>query len=523
MKAILYSSILLICSLLPAHANERTIDVSGNNTSNDYKTYNSLISIKAGDTVNVKMARYCYFSSSIKGSGVLNLYGGGERCYLGTEKGKAWPDWTGFTGDIHIYPFKENSPGAGFWGAVLAHGGKSSSPENAIDDAQSGKVNPSMANNRVMLHGGATIACEANTSGAGFRIGELQMEKGSELRGYYKKSRSAYYLLGGLNTDATLAGTISPTDGDAGTLLSIVKEGTGTYTITGNDNFLSGALRVLEGRVLVMNDRDETESKKLRGALGAMADATKAIAYVFSKGVLGGTGSIGGMVDNYGTIEPGTDCVGLLTLKNYAAQRNANLTVRPASVLRFKIGGAESYDQLAIDGTLKYNNIAEDFSVSDKMPVIEVVVQENAGLKVDDEFPVMIAKSKDGDWHFDVKADKYTWAVEEREADGHIVFVLRLSSLQNSDHPDDPDNPDKPESTMGAFYDDGIDDAKDKNTLGYYAEKNNKSVGVALCTYKGLQSDRDEAGRQFNMMVCENEMKFDALEPSKNSFSFGSF
>ena len=124
MKAILYSSILLICSLLPAHANERTIDISGNNTSNDYKTYNSLISIKAGDTVNVKMARYCYFSSSIKGSGVLNLYGGGERCYLGTEKGKAWPDWTGFTGDIHIYPFKENSPGAGFWGAVLAHGGK---------------------------------------------------------------------------------------------------------------------------------------------------------------------------------------------------------------------------------------------------------------------------------------------------------------------------------------------------------------------------------------------------------------
>jgi GH35 family endo-1,4-beta-xylanase len=45
---------------------------------------------------------------------------------------------------------------------------------------------------------------------------------------------------------------------------------------------------------------------------------------------------------------------------------------------------------------------------------------------------------------------------------------------------------------------------------------------VALCTYKGLSSDREEAARQFNMMVCENEMKFDALEPSRNSFSFNS-
>ena len=29
--------------------------------------------------VDVKMARYCYFSSTISGSGTLNLYGGGER------------------------------------------------------------------------------------------------------------------------------------------------------------------------------------------------------------------------------------------------------------------------------------------------------------------------------------------------------------------------------------------------------------------------------------------------------------
>ncbi len=521
MKKTLLTNLLLMTALLTTNAGKRTIDISGNNTSSDYKSYSTSFSISKTDTVDVKMARYCYFSSTITSSGVLNLYGGGERCYLGTEKGKAWPNWTNYSGNIHIYPFPENSSSAGAYGVVLAHGGKSSSPENALDDAGSGKVNPSMANNHVTLHTGATMTCEANTSGAGFRIGELNTEAGSTLSGYYKKSRSAYYLLGKLNTNATLAGTIAPTSYDEATLLSIIKEGKGTYTITGNDNFVSGGLRVLEGKVLVMNDRSEAETKKLRGALGAMSSATKAIAYVFGKGVLGGTGSIGGMVDNYGTIEPGADGIGLLTLKNYAAQKDANLTVRPASVLRFKIGDTDSYDQLTIDGKVQYNNIAEDFTASDKMPFIEVVVQEGAGVKVGDEFRIMTAKSKEGDWQFDIKADRYTWAVDEREEDGHIVFVLRLVSLNDMNNSDNPDNPDNPTSTIGAFYDDGINDASDNNTLSYYAAQNNKYIGVALATYKGYQSERNEAARQFNMMVCENEMKFDALEPSRNSFSYG--
>ena len=177
---------------------------------------------------------------------------------------------------------------------------------------------------------------EANSNGSGFRIGELHTEAGSTLQGWYKKGRSVYYLLGGLNTDATLAGTIKPVDYDDATLLSIVKEGTGTLTITGNDNYLSGGLRILEGRVNIMNDTEEAENKKLRGALGAKPSVSDAIAYVFSKGVLGGTGSIGGTVENYGTIEPGADGTGLLTLKNYAEEKDANLVVHPASVLRFK-------------------------------------------------------------------------------------------------------------------------------------------------------------------------------------------
>ena len=514
---------LSVLSALAATAKERTIDVSGNNTSSDYKTYSQSIRLVAADTVNVMLARYCYFSSAINGKGVLNIYAGGERCYLGTEKGKEWPNWTNYTGDVHIYPYPENSSSAGFYGVVLAHGGKSSSPENALDDAKSGKVNPSMANNRVTLHAGATICCEANTAGAGFRIGELQTEVGSTLQGYMKTKRAAYYLVGGLNTDATLAGKLMPSGYNDETGLSIIKEGTGTYTITGNDNYLSSGLRVLEGRVLVMNDRSEAEAKKLRGALGAKPNSADAIAYVFGQGVLGGTGSIGGTVDNYGTVEPGTDVPGLLTLKNYTAAKDANLVVHPASVLRFKVTSADSYDQLAVDGQLKYSTMTQDFTTSDEHPVLQLVVADDAALQVGTELTLMTVKSRsDGDWAFDVKANRHTWDVSVSEADGRLVYTLRLTSLADQQGGGGDDQPGQTDTTMGAFYDDGIDDAADSNTLRYYAEQCGKHIGVALCTYKGYQSDRDESGRQFNMMVAENEMKMDALQPSQGQFSYGS-
>ena len=520
--------LLALCLMaLSAAAEEQTIDISGDNTDKDYISYSKAISLPESDVVNVMMGRYVYFSSTITGSGTLNLYAGGERCYLGTTGGKTWPNWTNYTGDIHIWPFPENAPSAGFYGVVIAFGGKASSPETIPEDFKLNRVNPSMANNRVILHEGATICGESNTAGSGYQIGELQTEAGSMLQGYMKKGRSVYYLLGGLNTDATLAGTIAPTDYDDKTPLTIVKEGTGTYTITGNHNYLSGGLRIQEGKVLVMNDRAEAESKKLSGATGGKPNPNDAVVYVFENGLLGGTGSIGGTVNNYGTILPGADEAGLLTLKNYVADQEAHLVVHPASTLRFRIGSA--YDQLAVDGDVKYYNITQDFDKSDVMPFIQVVLDENADVKVGDEFKVLTAKGKSslaGDWHFDVIADQYTWEVIEREENGGIVFVLRLVSYDKMEAPDIPDNPEI-QSTMGALYDDGIDDKADQTSLRDYAAKNGKYLGTAISMWKNDLNNANlgetkEVGAQFNMLVAENEMKWDALEPSRNSFSYGS-
>lgn len=533
MKKKVLLTLLWALLMLPGMAQNKTIDISGDNSDKSYTTYDSSIRIDKGQVVDVKMARYCYLNSVLTGSGTLNLYAGGDRCYLGTTKGASWPNWSSFTGDIHIIPFPENSSKAGYYGVVMAHGGKSFSPENMEDAIKSGKVNNSMVNSHVTLHNGAVLCCEANSNGAGFRIGELNTEKGSTIQGYIKKNtRAAYFLVGNLGTDATMAGKIAPPSYSDTHPVGIIKEGKGTYSLTANDNYLTGALRVMEGRVLVMNDRAEAESKGLRGALGAKTNENEPIAYVFEKGVLGGTGSIGGTVDNYGTIEPGTDEMGTLTLKNYVTTaKSSNLFVRPASVLRFKLDSTSDHDQLNVNGAVKYFNMMEDFSISEKMPVIEIVLTQDASMKVGDEFVLLTAKSKAsaaGDWHFELKQPgRYTWEIDEKEEDGTYRVVARLVSFKDADHSDDPDNPDNPDDDehMGAFYDDGIDDNTDKTTLREYAEKNGKYIGTAISTWKNditneSLAETKEVRQQFNMLVAENEMKWNELEPSRGGFNY---
>lgn len=526
-------SVMMLGMASVAFAQRDTIDISGNNTSSNYVSYDTYISLPDGKSLDVMMARYCYFSSTISGKGTLYLHAGGERCYLGTAKGAAWPNWNSFTGDVHVYPFSENSSSAGFYGIVMAHGGKSFSAEDVEGGIKSGKVNKSMENNRLILHDGATLCCEANSNGAGFRIGELQAEPGSSIIGYMKKNtRAAYFLVGCSGTDATLAGTIAPPSYSDTHPVGIIKEGAGTYRITGNQNYLTGALRIMEGRVLVMNDRQEAETKKLRGATGAMPSENDAVVFVFENGVLGGMGSIGGTVDNYGVVEPGDDGVGALTIRNYATpSKKANLNVRPASVLRFKIESTEKYDHIDVGGDVKYYNIAQDFSVSDEMPTIQVVVGEEDDLNVGDEFLLLSAKAKTsqaGEWNFQLKKpEKYTWEIDERETDEGYAVVLRLLSFKDQegggDNPDD--NPDD-DSIMGAFYDDGINDQNDNTSLREYAKMNGKWIGTAISTWKNDLGNENlaetkEIGNQFNMLVAENEMKFDALEPGQGQFSYG--
>ena len=526
MKRYLIANFLMLTSLTVAQGQECTIDISGDNADKSATQYATPLTIAEGETVDVKMARYSYFASKITGTGRLNIHAGGERAYLGNAD-KKWNDWSAYTGPVHIYPYRDNCPSASLYAAVLMNGGK----QFSADNIELNKVNRSLENNQVTLHQGATLCTEANTAGSGFRIGELWTEAGSTLQGYMKSGRPAYYMLGLMNTDFTLAGTIAPAGYRDDTMLGIIKEGTGTMTITGNDNYLSGALRILDGRVMVMNDRQAAETGKLRGALGAKPSATDAVAFVFTKGVLGGTGSIGGTVDNYGTIEPGLDGIGRLTLMNFVEAKNANLILHPGSAIRVKARTAGGENGLSVAGNVTYSSTTEDFMTSDKMPVIDIVVADDAQLKIGDEIRMMSAKyinDKEGNWHFDVRANKYTWEVEENVTTGILggyVLTLRLVSLDDMAGPDTPDTPDTPVSAMGAFYSDpGVDEMADKKSLKYYANQNGKCIGTAISLYKNdltnsSLAETEAVGFQFNMLVAENEMKPEAFGGQNGKFN----
>ena len=57
MKKYLITNLLVLMALSQAHAENKTIDISGDNTDKTAKTYATALTIQQGDTVNVLMAR----------------------------------------------------------------------------------------------------------------------------------------------------------------------------------------------------------------------------------------------------------------------------------------------------------------------------------------------------------------------------------------------------------------------------------------------------------------------------------
>lgn len=409
------------------------LEFSYNTNANAYPTVSTAIGIAEDKELDIYTSRYCYWMSPVSGSGTLNVYAGGERTFVSNAKGAQIPDWSAFSGTVNLYPYEEAAPTAGFYGLVLGHGGMTFNPE-----APAEKANGTFANARLVMHEGTTLACESGTRA--FRIGELQMEPQTRICGYYKASTpKSYFIVGGLDTDALLAGQIAPADKNGAPYASqgvgLIKEGAGTYTLTGNNNMITAGIRILAGRLLVANDKAEAADNKLTGATGCATEGTQT--FVFTNGVLGGTGSIGGDVDVYGKLEPGCDGIGTLTLKNYAEEgKGVQLYLRPASVLEFEIESVENHDRLDVDGNLIYYNITEDFTESDVKPIVRPLLAEGFSYKKGEEFVLITAKGKgslnDEAWDFDVELPEGKWMVEERDAEGGYQLVLKAADVTDA-------------------------------------------------------------------------------------------
>lgn len=502
-----------------------------NSTSSSYTNFDEGINIPAGTELDVYTSRYTYWLSPVRGSGRMNIHSGGERSYIGNNSGKL-PDWSGFTGDVHIYGWPEvnTSVKAGFYGEVLGTGGYKFDPGNVKTSIKEGKFSRLFAANKVVLHEGAAMAGEDGNNARAHRIGSLRMEPGSRLMGYYKanKQKGVYYLVGSDGTDSELAGTIAA-EGTA--LVGLVKEGKGTYTISGNDNRITGIVTVVGGRLLVSNDAAAAREKKLAGAIGIGANTTGVM--VYAGACLGGSGNISGLTDIYGYLEPGDSNGRTLAVADYAGGKAMDLKLHPTSRLIFNIYGSEDATALDVSGAIMLNPRDEAWDESEAMPILDIRLGENHNLKTGDKFVLISAASKNDDesagWKFRVQyPTAYTWEVkEESTADGYVV----TATVTDTQYSGQGDNVIEDERVLdgddnSAFIVDWTEDYDDPTPLREYAAKINKSIGVAVPVWKFNLNNASDAktrttAEQFNLVVAENEMKIDATEPTQGNFSLG--
>ena len=506
-----------------------TKDISKQNTSSSYETFSTPVRMLEGSNLILKTARYTYITSTVTGEGRIDIYSGGERTYIGGSDKKS-PDWSKFKGDVHVWPYQNLSTSNGFYGLIWMHNGKTFNPDAAVNDMAEGKANSTLATSKLTIHKGATLAAESGIRG--IRIGHLDTEEGSQIYGYAKakSGNSAYYILGKSDDDAVLAGRISPIDDNLDSQVGIVKEGLGTYRITGNRNIINGAIRVLGGRVLINNDAAEAKAKKLSGGTGTPSSASTVGLYIMKDGIAGGTGNIAATTNVYGILQPGDDGIGTLAIADYAKNKDITLILRPTARIDCEIASAESYDKVEVEGAVSYYNIDQEFSVSNQMPRLRIQLTKDADLHEGDEFVLFSAKSKtayqDVAWDFNVIYPKaYSWKVEQQLTDDGFKVVARVTSLSYSGQGDVEESQEEEETTTYELPD-LAEEKEYYTTLREYADKNGTYIGTCVPVWK-INVDNDKESRssliakEYNMVVCENEMKFDAVEPSKGSFSFG--
>ena len=494
-----------------------TLDYCVNNTSSSYATISSDIYIPEGQTTNVRTSRYSEWTGKLAGAGRLNIYAGGERSYLGSKdsKGTVYPDWNAHTGEVHVYPYKEVVGSCGFYGLIMSSG--TFQPDNI----EGSNYNALLAGHNVVLHDGSRIALESGTRGV--RIGALQMEKGSVLSSYYKTGTSkSYYVIGCKGMDNMLAGDIIP--GNSGNAIALIKEGNGVCAITGEQNNINGGVTVKQGTLSIDNDAEATLQNKTSGALGANGTLM-----LMKGGTLCGRGTVAARTEVYGKVCPGGEQTGTLQFVDAtSASSTVSLTLHPEARIECRVKDAATHDALLVKGALKYSSTTQDFETSKRMPRLAIVLTDDASLQVNDELVLLTASTKTGDnWQLDIRYPKaYTWTVEQRTSDsGEYQVVAKVTSLEYGGQGEEKDDEETGGGSGNYPADDWTNDLTDDTPLRTYADELGKNIGVAAASYRyDLYKDEGATAivaREFNMLVGENEMKFDATEPSQGNFSYG--
>lgn len=389
---------------------EGSIDLGRGNGST-YKKLTADLVIPEGSTMNVYMSRYSMFTAdsvkNVTGAGTLNFYSRGDRAFLGGgSKGETEPTYFGdFTGDIHVYQdpdFADN--GAAFYGVILAtHSAKGKGATSQFYDRPSGdsllynvwKNDPVLLDSLVYdwcdidltVHNGGAVAVGSAGNDAGsnitlLKVKSLNVEKEGTVMGYYKDSNPQLAIIfGGDDADGHLDGVFTSMPKGSATPyypwkecgVALFKEGTGTYYLTSNDNQIAQGIEVWEGRMMFNNSLDTAT------ATGQHKLSTNNTVTCRPTGTIGGYGTIGGHTALYGTLQPGSDAIGTLTIDgSYAKVGYAE---------KSSTAGSEVYERTAGSAAnlLLYNGASMEFEIINKDKHDEVLVQNQVRLYSDVE------------------------------------------------------------------------------------------------------------------------------------------
>lgn len=401
-------------------------------TSSTYPSVTLPVEIPAGQTGTVELSRYSYWSSPITGSGDLQIYAAGERTYLGLKN--VQPVWKDFTGNVKVDKYTGTGVVPGFYGLIL---NTNKTFKDTLTFGQN--ADSTFYNRKLTLGTGTAIGAESGTRA--YMIGELNSADTTTLvGGYYKDSTTPriYYMIGGLNTDVTYPGRFGYIGVKAYNQTGFIKIGTGTYTLTNNNNQITAGLSVRQGRVLVC---DKNIKGNKNGGTGYFVNVAK-------EGTIGGTGRIGGNVDVYGTLQPGADDIGALTLSDSitanplskygtpfkysftykptstttstfsfqnGGTRAVDLTLREGSVSEFEIANVNSYDKVIATGKVRFSKD----TLSAGKPKIKIKLANGAVVSDGDKFEIIKAKNLDEAYSggFDIEYPVHnglTWSVETK-------------------------------------------------------------------------------------------------------------
>lgn len=301
--------------------------ISMHNNSNTYNNFNAALLVPNGAAARLNADSRVDIHGCVSGGGTLNYYTPWVRATL-------FADWSAFSGILNV--LTDSSGGDLRMGTSYSYPGFPNALVALTD--------------RVWFYYAGTLSEGAGTT---IPIGALSGTALSTLQGGATGGRALTYRIGGRNTDAVFAGTIS--EQNSGTATNYIKTGTGTWTLGGNGSW-NGGLAVEQGTLKLTGPFACAGATQIHPGARFLLEGgnltTEAISLAIDA-TLQGWGSVTADLNAEGTIEG----MGFTSGSGAILSISGNAYLGADSITRLRAGASgdriDVDGDLALDGTLQ--------------------------------------------------------------------------------------------------------------------------------------------------------------------------